>query len=69
MRFTVSSRNLFLGVSTAAMLGAAAPALADDHGKKMTTAELNKMSLARCGFRNNDRNFGKYRPAGMDRAL
>jgi peptidyl-dipeptidase Dcp len=45
MRFTISSRKFFLGVSSAAMLGAAtSPALADNHGKKMTTADLNKMS-------------------------
>ena len=45
MRFTISSRKFFLGVSSAALLGATAtPALADHHGKKMTTAELNKMS-------------------------
>ena len=45
MRFTISSRKIFLGVSSAALIGAAAtPALADDHRKKMTTAELNKMS-------------------------
>jgi len=32
------------------MLGATAtPAMADDYGKKMTTAELNKMSLAKVG--------------------
>ncbi|MEP6103576.1 M3 family metallopeptidase, partial [Parasphingorhabdus sp.] len=38
-------RKFFLGVSSAALFGATAtPALADDHGKKMTTAELNKMS-------------------------
>ncbi len=47
MRFTISSRKFFLGVSSAALLGAAAtPALADNHGKKMTTAELNKMSAS-----------------------
>jgi len=45
MRFTISSRKFFLGVSSAALLGAAtSPALADNHGKKMTTADLNKMS-------------------------
>ncbi len=45
MRFTISSRKFFLGVSSAALIGATAtPALADHHGKKMTTAELNKMS-------------------------
>ncbi len=45
MRFTLSSRKFFLGVSSAALIGATAtPALADNHGKKMTTAELNKMS-------------------------
>ena len=45
MRFTLSTRKFFLGVSSAALFGATAtPALADDHGKKMTTAELNKMS-------------------------
>lgn len=45
MRFTISTRKFFLGVSSAALFGATAtPALADDHGKKMTTAELNKMS-------------------------
>ena len=45
MRFTLSTRKFFLGVSSAALIGATAtPALADDHGKKMTTAELNKMS-------------------------
>lgn len=45
MRFSVSSRRFFLGVSTAALLGfGVSPALADHHGKKMTTAELNKMS-------------------------
>lgn len=45
MRLKVSSRKFFLGVSSAALLGTAAtPALADNHGKKMTTAELNKMS-------------------------
>ena len=45
MRFTISTRKFFLGVSSAALIGATAtPALADDHGKKMTTAELNKMS-------------------------
>lgn len=45
MRFTISTRKFFLGVSSAALIGATAtPALADHHGKKMTTAELNKMS-------------------------
>ena len=45
MRFTLSTRKFFLGVSSAALFGAiATPALADHHGKKMTTAELNKMS-------------------------
>lgn len=45
MRFTISTRKFFLGVSSAALIGATAtPALADQHGKKMTTAELNKMS-------------------------
>ncbi|MGB5723108.1 MAG: M3 family metallopeptidase [Parasphingorhabdus sp.] len=45
MRFTISSRKFFLGVSSAALIGATAtPALADHHGKKMTTAELNIMS-------------------------
>ena len=45
MRFTISSRKFFLGVSSAALIGATAtPALADHHGKKMTTAELNRMS-------------------------
>ena len=45
MRFTLSSRKFFLGVSSAALIGATAtPALADNHGKKMTTAELNRMS-------------------------
>ncbi|WP_321325598.1 M3 family metallopeptidase [uncultured Parasphingorhabdus sp.] len=45
MRFTISTRKIFLGVSSAALIGATAtPALADNHGKKMTTAELNKMS-------------------------
>ncbi len=45
MRFSVSSRKFFLGVSTAALLGfSGSPALADNHGKKMTTAELNRMS-------------------------
>tara|TARA_R110000772_G_scaffold60328_22_gene136302 strand:+ start:10223 stop:12424 length:2202 start_codon:yes stop_codon:yes gene_type:complete len=45
MRFTITSRKIFLGVSSAALIGAtASPALADNHGKKMTTAELNKMS-------------------------
>ncbi|VAW00989.1 Dipeptidyl carboxypeptidase Dcp, partial [hydrothermal vent metagenome] len=43
MRLSLSSRKFFLGVSTAALLGSA-PALADHHGKKMTTAELNQMS-------------------------
>jgi len=48
MRFTLSTRKFFLGVSSAALFGATAtPALADDHGKKMTTAELNKMSAMR----------------------
>ena len=47
MRFTISSRRLFLGVSSAAMLGmTTTPAMADNHGKKMTTAELNKLSAA-----------------------
>lgn len=45
MRFTISTRKFFLGVSSAALIGATAtPALADHHGKKMTTAELNRMS-------------------------
>jgi peptidyl-dipeptidase Dcp len=45
MRFTITTRKIFLGVSSAALIGATAtPALADNHGKKMTTAELNKMS-------------------------
>ncbi|MEH6757516.1 MAG: M3 family metallopeptidase [Parasphingorhabdus sp.] len=45
MRFSVSSRKFFMGVSTAALLGfSSSPAMADDHEKKMTTAELNKMS-------------------------
>ncbi len=45
MRFTISTRKFFLGVSSAALIGATAtPALADQHGKKMTTAELNNMS-------------------------
>lgn len=45
MRFTLSSRKFFLGVSSAALLGVtASPALAEHHGKKLTTAELNKMS-------------------------
>ena len=45
MRFSVSSRKFFLGVSTAALLGfGSGPAMADHHGKKTTTAELNKMS-------------------------
>tara|TARA_R110000772_G_scaffold173328_3_gene285290 strand:+ start:780 stop:2999 length:2220 start_codon:yes stop_codon:yes gene_type:complete len=45
MRFSVSSRKFFLGVSTAALLGfGSGPAMADHHGKKITTAELNKMS-------------------------
>lgn len=45
MRFSISTRKIFMGVSTAALIGATAgPALADDHGKKMTTAELNRMS-------------------------
>lgn len=45
MRFTISTRKIFLGVSSAALIGATAtPALADHHGKKMTTAELNRMS-------------------------
>jgi len=40
MRFSVSSRKFFLGVSTAALLGfGASPAMAEQ-----TTAELNKMS-------------------------
>ncbi len=43
MRFSLSSRKFFLGVSTAALLGST-PALADNHDKKMTTAELNQMS-------------------------
>ena len=47
MRFTLSTRKFFLGVSSAALLGATAtPALADHHGKKMTTAELNKANAA-----------------------
>ncbi|MEO9599874.1 M3 family metallopeptidase [Parasphingorhabdus sp.] len=45
MRFTISSRKFFLGVSSAALFGATAtPAFADNHGEKMTTAELNKLS-------------------------
>lgn len=45
MRLSVSSRKFFMGVSTAALLGfSSSPAMADDHGKKLTTAELNKMS-------------------------
>ncbi|MEP2990587.1 MAG: M3 family metallopeptidase [Parasphingorhabdus sp.] len=45
MRLKISSRKFFLGVSSAALLGAtASPAMADQHEKKMTTAELNKMS-------------------------
>lgn len=45
MRFSLTSRKFFLGVSTAALLGVgASPAMADHHGKKMTTADLNRMS-------------------------
>ncbi|WP_417608437.1 M3 family metallopeptidase [Parasphingorhabdus sp.] len=46
MRFTISTRKFFLGVSSAALIGVTAtPALADDQGKEMTTEELNKMSV------------------------
>ena len=45
MRLSLSSRKFFLGVSTAALLGAS-PASAAHHEKKMTTAELNRMSAA-----------------------
>lgn len=45
MPMTTATRRLFLGTSAAAMLGmVAAPALADNHGQKMTVAELNQMS-------------------------
>ncbi|MEP3225900.1 MAG: M3 family metallopeptidase [Parasphingorhabdus sp.] len=45
MRLSVSSRKFFMGVSTAALLGfSSSPAIADDHAKKLTTAELNKLS-------------------------
>jgi len=45
MRFSVSSGKFFLGVSTAALLGVtASPASGAHHEKKMTTADLNKMS-------------------------
>ncbi|MEO9470266.1 M3 family metallopeptidase [Parasphingorhabdus sp.] len=45
MRFSLTSRKFFLGVSTAVLLGVgASPAMADNHGKKMTTADLNRMS-------------------------
>ena len=53
MRLRVSSRKFFLGVSSAALLGVTAtPALADNHGKKMTTAELNKMSATQTANNN-----------------
>ncbi|WP_373489601.1 M3 family metallopeptidase [Parasphingorhabdus sp.] len=45
MRFTISTRRFFLGVSSAALIGATAtPALAAQQDNKMTTAELNRMS-------------------------
>lgn len=57
MRFTISSRKFFLGVSSAALLGVTAtPALADNHGKKMTTAELNKMSASESANSNSAEN-------------
>ncbi|GAB5489331.1 MAG: M3 family metallopeptidase [Parasphingorhabdus sp.] len=53
MRLKISSQKFFLGVSSAALLGVAAtPALADNHGKKMTTAELNKMSATQTANNN-----------------
>ena len=46
MRFTISSRKLLLGVSSAALLGACTPPpMADHNGKKMTTAQLNETSV------------------------
>ncbi|MGK0372841.1 MAG: peptidyl-dipeptidase Dcp, partial [Glaciecola sp.] len=46
MRFTISSRKLILGVSSAALLGiSATPAMADNHGKKVTAAELTEASV------------------------
>ncbi|MEH6790184.1 M3 family metallopeptidase [Parasphingorhabdus sp.] len=48
MRFTISTRKFFLGVSSAALLGATAtPAIAAQDGKKMTTAQLNKANAAK----------------------
>jgi peptidyl-dipeptidase Dcp len=45
MRFTISSRKLFLGVSSAALLGiSASPAMADNHGKKMNTNQSTEAS-------------------------
>jgi peptidyl-dipeptidase Dcp len=45
MGFTVSSRQFFLGVSTVALLGVFAGQASDaPHEKKMTSAEVNKMS-------------------------
>jgi peptidyl-dipeptidase Dcp len=46
MRFTISSRKLILGVSSAALLGiSATPAMADNHSKKVTVAELTEASV------------------------
>lgn len=46
MRFTISSRRLLLGVSSAALLGiTATPAMADNHGKKMNATQLNEESV------------------------
>ena len=41
MRFTILSRKLLLGVSSAALLGACTPQMADNDDKKMTTANLD----------------------------
>ena len=43
MRFTLSTRKFFLGVSSAALIGATAtPALADDHGKKNDNSRIEQ---------------------------
>jgi len=51
MRFTISSRKLLLGVSSAALLGACTiPPMADHNGKKMATDKLNEVTAMHAGI-------------------
>ena len=46
MRFTISSRKLLLGISSAALFGACnPPPMAENDSKNMTTAQLNEASV------------------------